>query len=145
MKIINKLALVDTCILIDILDSQSIYFNWSCDTLNQCRHEGSVLYYNLAILAELSTNFVNLADLIDFFDYNNIKKMELTEQIMFDAGVAFRKCKGNGGKKHTVLADFVIGATAKNNDMVLITRDKGNFKTYFPEVPLLQPSVGNPL
>jgi predicted nucleic acid-binding protein len=44
-----------------------------------------------------------------------------------------------GGSKHNVLPDFLIGAHAQTLGCPLLTRDTRKYSTYFPAVPLIAP------
>ena len=46
-----------------------------------------------------------------------------------------------GGRHASVLADFLIGAHAVELGATLVTRDKGRFSTYFPDLTLITPET----
>ena len=54
-------------------------------------------------------------------------------------GRAFGRYRRAGGLRRSPLPDFYIGAHAVAEDLTLITRDVGRYRTYFPSVKLVAP------
>ena len=61
---------------------------------------------------------------------------------LFLAGAAFRRYRQRGGERDRVLADFLIAAHAQTRCAQLISRDRGFYRTYFPELRLIDPTEG---
>jgi predicted nucleic acid-binding protein len=57
----------------------------------------------------------------------------------FQAGKAFEKYRGAGGKKARPLPDFFIGAHAYVAHVPLLTRDPRRVRSFFPSVRLVTP------
>ena len=55
----------------------------------------------------------------------------------FLAGKGFVKYRRSGGKRHSPLPDFYIGAHAAIQGIALLTRDTNRYKTYFPKLRLI--------
>jgi predicted nucleic acid-binding protein len=135
------MLLVDTNVLLDILEDDPQWAPWSIGQLrNQAKlHE---LGINPIIYAELSLAFALYEDLDDTIAQLGLVFLELPRAALFLAGRAFLQYKRAGGAKHNVLADFLIGAHAASQRMPLLTRDTQRYKSYFPSVTLISPSSG---
>lgn len=59
---------------------------------------------------------------------------------LFLAGKAFQRYRSAGRIRTAVLPDFFIGAHAVISHSVLITRDSGRYRTYFPGIMLIAPN-----
>lgn len=57
----------------------------------------------------------------------------------FLAEKAFVQYRRNGGERQSTLPDFFIGAHAAVNDLTLLTRDVGRYRTYFPTLRIMPP------
>ena len=73
------------------------------------------------------------------FEHLNFSIKAIPKEALFLAGKAFLQYKKRKGGKTNVLPDFFIGAHAAVADYQLMTRDKGRFSTYFPNVKLIMP------
>ena len=57
----------------------------------------------------------------------------------FLAGQVFRQYRKRGRPRTAVLPDFLIGAHALVMDLNLLTRDRADFKNYFPALRVTSP------
>ena len=58
------------------------------------------------------------------------------------AGRAWRIYRARkGSRKERMIADFLIGAHALDSADRLLSRDRGFFRSYFPELVLVDPSI----
>lgn len=64
----------------------------------------------------------------------------LPKPALFLAGKAFAQYRQRGGAKHSVLADFFIGAHAAIEGVPVLTRDPRRYRTAFPRLRLVTPS-----
>jgi predicted nucleic acid-binding protein len=62
---------------------------------------------------------------------------ELPREALFLAAQAFLQYRRRGGTKTSPLPDFFIGAHAAALGISILTRDKGRYTTYFPQVRLI--------
>ena len=132
------MLLVDTNVLIDILEDEPKWVDWA---ISQLRAQSKVhpLAINPVIYAELSLTFSTMEALDSTIENLGLAVRELPRPALFLAGKAFLHYRRQGGKKNNVLADFFIGAHAAVLGCPLLTRDAQRYQTYFPGVTLITP------
>jgi len=132
------MLLVDTNVLIDVLEDDPQWADWS---IAQLRAQSKVhpLAINPIIYAELSLTFSTVEALDDTIENLGLTLLEIPRPALFLAGKAFAQYRKQGGKANNVLADFFIGAHAAVLGCQLLTRDTRRYQTYFPRVKLITP------
>lgn len=133
------MLLVDTNVLVDVLEDDPDWADWS---VRQLRAQSQVheLLINPVIYAELSLTFDSFQALDDAIAGMGITVKELSRPALFLAGKAFVKYRRSGGTKGNVLTDFFIGAHAAVLGCPILTRDARRYRGYFPTVVLIVPS-----
>jgi predicted nucleic acid-binding protein len=133
--------LVDTNVLIDVLQDDPEWADWS---IGQLRAQSQVhaLAINPVIYAELSLSFTSLAALDQAIDGLGLQLVELSRPALFLAGKAFLRYRRSGGTRDNVLADFFVGAQAAVLGCGIVTRDVRRYRNYFPTVSLVSPGTG---
>ena len=132
------MILVDSNVLLDVLDPNSAWFDWSSEQLARYAVE-DMLAINPLIYAEISHGYDDEVELDRLLSPLAVVRLELPYTAAFGAGRAFRQYKQNKGELHSPMPDFYIGAHADAAGMKLLTRDVRRFRTYFPSVALLTP------
>lgn len=132
------MLLVDTNVLIDVLEDDPPWADWS---INQLRTQAQIhpLVINPIIYAELSLAFTTFEALDAVLDKLGFALREVPRPALFLAGKAFARYRKAGGSKSGVLPDFLIGAHAAVEGWTLLTRDAQRYRTYFPSVELSTP------
>jgi predicted nucleic acid-binding protein len=132
------MLLVDTNVLIDVLEDDPQWADWS---IAQLRAQSKIhpLAINPIVYAELSLTFSRVEALDEVVGNLGLKMLELPRPALFLAGKAFVQYRKQGGKANNVLADFFIGAHAAVLGCPLLTRDANRYATYFPSVRLIAP------
>lgn len=132
------MILVDTNVLIDVLEDDPVWADWS---IKQLRAQSQIheLAINPIIYAELSQAFSTFEALDDVIHQLGLAMCEVPRPALFLAGKAFVRYRKAGGGKNNVLADFFIGAHAAVKQLPLLTRDAKRYRSYFPSVELIVP------
>ena len=128
--------LVDTNVLIDVLNNEPQWADWSIHQL-RVQSKIHVLSINPIIYAELSCTFKKVEDLDEVLQVMELKFNQIPKPALFLAGKAFQRYRRQGGVKSSILADFFIGAHAAVSRLPVLTRDTQRYQTYFPTVKLV--------
>lgn len=134
------MLLVDTNVLVDVLENDPQWADWS---IAQLRAQSKIhkLAINPIIYAELSLTFSSAEALDQTLDDLGLTLLEIPRPALFLAGKAFVKYRRQGGTKNNVLGDFFIGAHAAVSSYPLLTRDTRRYATYYPTVVLVAPQA----
>jgi predicted nucleic acid-binding protein len=132
--------LVDTNILIDVLNNEPRWADWSIHQL-RVQSKIHVLSINPIIYSELSCAFSKIEDLDDVVQVMGLKHLQIPKPGLFLAAKAFQAYRKKGGTKHNILGDFFVGAHAAVSRLPVLTRDVQRYKTYFPSVQLVSPNA----
>ncbi|MFM7273046.1 MAG: type II toxin-antitoxin system VapC family toxin [Gammaproteobacteria bacterium] len=132
------MLLVDTNVLVDVLQNDPQWAEWS---IGQMRAQASLhaLVINPVIYAEVSLSFSTLEALEGVVDTLGLEVREVPRPALFLAAKAYALYRRRGGSKHQVLPDFSIGAHAVVEGWPLLTRDPARFKSYFPTLEVIAP------
>jgi len=133
--------LVDTNVLIDVLENDPDWADWSVARL-RAQAQIHRLVINPVIYAEVSLAFGTVEALDEALAALQIPVIEIPKPALFLAGKAFVKYRRQGGTKTNVLADFFIGAHAAVVGLPVLTRDVRRYAAYFPTVQLVAPEPG---
>ncbi len=130
--------LVDTNVLVDVLENDPQWADWS---ITQLRVQSQIhrLVINQIIYSELSLTFSTVEALDETLAAMALQVIEMPKPALFLAGKAFVQYRRNGGVKSNVLGDFFIGAHAAVSNLPILTRDVQRYKSYFPSVRLFSP------
>ncbi len=133
------MLLVDTNVLVDVLENDPSWADWS---IAQLRAQSQVheLLINPVIYAELSLAFESPEALDAMLAGMALVLAEMPRPALFLAGKAFIRYRREGGTRHNVLADFFTGAHAAVLGCPLLTRDARRYRSYFPTVELIAPA-----
>jgi predicted nucleic acid-binding protein len=132
------MLLVDTNVLVDVLEDDPDWADWS---IGQLRAQAQIhdLVINPIIYADLSQTFATFETLDAVIDRMRLTLAEIPRPALFLAGRAFLRYRQAGGRKNSVLSDFFIGAHAAVARCPLLTRDVRRYRAHFPTVELIAP------
>ena len=129
---------MDSNVLLDVFTEDEKWFEWSAEMVSICA-ENHVLVINPIIYAEVSIGFSRIEDLEDALPEEFFLRENLPWEAAFLAGKCFLAYRRRKGLKTAPLPDFYIGAHAAVADLILLTRDAGRYRTYFPRLKLMAP------
>ena len=132
--------LLDTCVILDILDSDSHWHTWSKETLRELRKK-HIPTINPIIFSELCAGMESPQAVLKLLNRLGIDESSLNHEALFLAAKAYIQYRKQGGKKTGVLPDFYIGAQAAVQKWPLVSRDKGRYTSYFPTVQVIMPDA----
>ena len=132
------MLLVDTNVLVDVLQNDPQWADWSIAQL-RAQVQLHPLAINPVIYAELSLSFSTFEALDRVVATMELAMHEVPRPALFLAGKAYLQYRRRGGAKAQVLPDFFIGAHAAVEGWPLLTRDAGRFRTYFPHLEVIAP------
>jgi predicted nucleic acid-binding protein len=132
------MLLVDTNVLVDVLQDDPDWADWS---IGQLRAQAVMhqLTINPIIYAEISLSFSTLERLDSAVSTLGLELREIPRPALFLAAKAFVQYRRRGGSRRQVLPDFFIGAHAAVEGWPLLTRDASRFRTYFPTLEVIAP------
>jgi hypothetical protein len=133
------LVLVDTNVLLDVVEDHPQWADWSQQQLEAAalNHQ---LVINAVVYAELSIGFRRIEEVEAVLSETQILLEEIPREALFLAGKVFQRYKARGGTRTGVLPDFFIGAHAAVLGIPLLTRDARQVADYFPKLDLIAPA-----
>jgi predicted nucleic acid-binding protein len=131
---------VDTNVLLDVLVPNEEFFARSQRALEDAWAAGALVACDL-VYAELTIHFPTREECDAFLSETGIRVEALAREASFLAGRAWQKYRRQGGKRNRILTDFLVGAHAQAQATRLLTRDRGFYRSLFPELRLLDPST----
>jgi len=129
-------VLVDTNVWVDCIDPHSPWHVWALDQLQACS-EKSPLHVNLIIYTELLVPGTDAALLDELLDVYQTLRSPLPWACAGLTAKAFALYRRRGGSRHKPLPDFFIGAHAAIANLSVLTRDPGDYRSYFPRLRLI--------
>lgn len=134
------MVLVDTNVLLDVLQNDPQWADWSQGQLESASLSDS-LVINAVIYSELSMAFERIEDLEAVVSEASLNVVPIPREALFLAGKAFLTYRrSRKGTKQSVLPDFYIGAHAAVGELAILTRDVSRYRSYFPTVKLITPA-----
>ena len=124
---------VDTSVLLDVFTRSERHGPRSREGLIAAYDAGAILVSDI-VYAELAPAFPNRSDLDAALLELGANLSPIDSQIAYEAGLRWRRYRAAGGPRNRIIADFLIGAHACATANALLTRDRGFFSTYFPEL-----------
>lgn len=132
------MTIVDTNVLLDLVTDDPVWAEWSIAQLDAASLRGPLLINNV-IYAELAVRYQRIEDLNAFVAEAGLVIASIPTEALFLAGKVFTQYRRVGGAKTGVLPDFFIGAHAAVDEIPILTRDTGRYRTYFPSIVLITP------
>jgi predicted nucleic acid-binding protein len=132
------MILVDSCVIIDVMENDARWADWSQRQLESASLKHP-LVINAVVYAEISVGFSRIEQVDAMLLHAQIKMEDMPRDALFLAGKAFARYKQRGGTRTNTLPDFFIGAHAAVLGIPLLTRDTTRYAGYFPKLALIAP------
>ena len=130
---------LDTNILLDVFAPDERFGPPSRDRLEAAYNAGGIIVCDV-VYAELVPGFGDRAALDGALRAVNAHLSPIDSAIAWEAGVRWKRYRRAGGPRTRILADFLIGAHALVAADVFLTRDRGFYDTYFPDLMQAPPA-----
>lgn len=135
---------VDTCALLAAINQTDPNHGWSCQKFDERRAEGPLIITDI-VYSELSAGMKSKDHLDTVITEWALDRFQSKDTALFQAGQAFkdycerRRKNPNATPRTNVLPDFLIGATAVDEGISLLTTNASDFKKYFPDIDIISP------
>jgi predicted nucleic acid-binding protein len=127
---------VDTNILLDVFLPDKNFVEPSSNRLKIAFNQGGLIICDI-VYAELVPQFKKRSLLDNTLELLNISISPLDREAAFLAGNIWGHYKEAGGKRDRIITDFLIAGHAVVKADRFLTRDRGFYKSYFPDLVML--------
>lgn len=124
---------LDTNILLDLFRSAAPQHAESTARVRSAHDAGAIILCDI-VYAELVPGFGERVTLDAALREVNARLSSIDSEIAWEAGARWMRYRRAGGPRTRILADFLIGAHALAAADVFLTRDRGFYDTYFPDL-----------
>ena len=124
---------VDTNVLLDVFIPSDEHGPRSREWLSAAYNAGAVIICDL-VYAELVPAFTSRVSLDDALREIGAALSSINSSIAYEAGLRWKLYRESGGPRNRIIIDFLIGAHAASTADAFLTRDRGFFATYFPDL-----------
>ncbi len=124
---------LDTNVLIDLFRDDSEHHEQSRSWIRSAYDAGAILVCDV-VYAELVPVFRSRAALDQALKDMGATPAPLSPNVAYEAGVRWARYRAAGGPRERIITDFLIGAHALQAADTFLTRDRGFFSSYFPEL-----------
>ena len=129
---------MDSNVLLDVIQAEPGWLDWSRARLAECLGEGPLLANDI-VFSEISVSFRTPQEVSAFLAAAGVTVERTPPEALFLAARAHFAYRRRGGSRTGVLPDFFIGAHASVRNVPLLTRDPQRYRTYFPTLDLIAP------
>jgi predicted nucleic acid-binding protein len=130
---------VDANVLIDVIGRANNFTPRAIAALDASLQSGALVVCPI-VVAETAAYFPSGQALHSAFDSMHLEMRAFGWADLHRAGEAYAVyCRRSREPRKRMLADFLVAAHAVIHADVLLTRDRGYYRTYFSELRLLEP------
>lgn len=134
------MTMVDTNVLVDLRERDPRWYGWSFETLKAAL-ASSTVSVSAIVVGELASRDEPSSDVISLLEGLGLTIEPLPIAAALVAGQAHRDYRAAGGRRVSLLGDFLIGGHAEAVGVPLITRDDQRYRRDFPKVALITPET----
>ena len=129
---------IDTSVLLDLFGADPEFGPQSREAVRRCLVEGSIIASEV-VWAETTAFFPTPNAGQKAMEGLGVQFVPLDLKSALAAGDLFKEYRSRGGKRDRVIADFLIGAHARQFSQRLLTRDRGFYRSYFKQLRIIEP------
>ena len=130
---------VDSSVLLDVFKPDPSFVEQSLAALRRAITEGMLVACDV-VWAEIAGAFAAREAFEETMAQAHVVYSPMNASSAVRAGEAWRAYRARGGKRTRVVADFLIGAHARLQADRLLVRHRGFYRTYFPDLAMVDPS-----
>ncbi len=130
---------VDSSVLLDVLGADPKFGEKSRIALRAAYDEGALIACDV-IWAEVRANFQDDGSFQKAMGLLGVSFDPISPGAACLAGQLWRTRHKGGSQRKRVVADFLIGAHALHQADALLSRDRGFYRRYFSDLPVIDPS-----
>lgn len=132
------ITVVDTNVLIDLFGADSIHVVPSKEAIRSCIFQGSLVACEV-VWAEVSAVFPSESLAQEALQSLGVRFSPLGLEASLFAGRLCKAYRQKGGRRDRMRADFLIGDHALHHADVLLTRDRGFYRSGMPKLKIIDP------
>ena len=128
---------IDTNILLDVFLPDEKFCGNSRELIKLAYNEGALIICDI-VYAELVPQIINRDELDKTLNTINLTLSSINNDIAYLAGEKWKRYRKSGGSRVRIITDFLIGAHALSKANRFLTRDRGFYNSYFPDLKILK-------
>ncbi len=127
---------IDTNVLSDVFRRDPSHYDWSSNAVRLALSQGALVACDV-VWAEIAAAFPSGSEAEKAMSRLTIRFDALDQSACLRCGEAWSDYRKAGGPRDRVIPDFMIASHALYKADRLLTRDRGFYRKYFPELALV--------
>lgn len=131
---------LDSSVLLDVLGADQVFGEKSREALRSAYDAGALVVCDV-VWAEVRAHFATDESFREALDLLGVRFDPISGEAAAVAGRLWRESRsGSRPSEKRVIADFLVGAHARLQADVLLTRDRGFYRRYFKGLKVIDPT-----